>query len=187
MTRWGSLIGWESLRHVCSAASVGIALLDRPIKDVVVLEAFTDEEVAEELAQVRVIGSVIEAESAAVVEVDAEPLKGKEKSCELRMNVKLREKKKKKGSLVREAAAEELGGRGHLSLHDAVVLLLLCGSFETLPGEGTSKEVHENVAEGLHVVTTRLLCGSAKKSVSCVVHGSGEGAGKETDRRPSGC
>ena len=109
-----------------------LVLVDGPVEYVVVLEAFTDEEIAEDLAEVRVVGLVIEAEGAGVVEVD--------------------------GELVGEATAEDLSGSGHLLLHDAVVLLLLGSSLEALPGKRSTAEVEHNVAEGLHVVTTGLLC-----------------------------
>ena len=62
--------------------------LDGPVKDIVVLEAFADKQVAEELAEVRVVGLVVEAERTAVVEIDCE--------------------------LVGEAAAEDFGGGRHL-------------------------------------------------------------------------
>ena len=45
---------------------------DRPIKHVVVLEALPDKEISEELAQVRIIGLVVETEGAGVIEVDSE-------------------------------------------------------------------------------------------------------------------
>jgi hypothetical protein len=108
-----------------------LVLVDGPVEDVVVLEALTDEEIAEDLAQVRVVGLVVEAERACVVEID--------------------------GKLVGEATAEDLGGRGHLLLHDAVVLLLLGGRFESLPGQRATAEVEHDVPERLHVVTAGLL------------------------------
>ena len=108
-----------------------LVLVDGPVEYVVVLEAFTDEEIAEDLAEVRVVGLVIEAEGAGVVEVD--------------------------GELVGEATAEDLGGGGHLLLHDAVVFLLLGGRLKTLPGEGSTAEVKHDIAEGLHVVTAGLF------------------------------
>jgi hypothetical protein len=109
-----------------------LVLVHSPVEDVVVLEALTDEEITEDLAEVGVVGLVVEAERAGVVEVD--------------------------GELVGEATAEDLGGSGHLLLHDAVVLLLLSGRLETLPREAATAEVEHDVAEGLHVITTRLLC-----------------------------
>ena len=108
-----------------------LVLVDGPVEYVVVLEAFTDEEIAEDLAEVRVVGLVIEAEGAGVVEVD--------------------------GELVGEATAEDLGGGGHLLLHDAVVFLLLGGRLKTLPGEGSTAEVKHDIAEGLNVVTAGLF------------------------------
>lgn len=108
-----------------------LVLVDGPVEDIVVLEALTDEEVTEDLAEVAVVRLVVEAERAGVVEID--------------------------GELVGESTAENLGGGGHLLLHDAVVLLLLGSSLESLPGKGATAEVEHNVAEGLHVVTAGLL------------------------------
>ena len=89
------------------------------------------EQVAEELAQVGVVGLVVEAQGAGVVEVD--------------------------GEFVGEAAAEDFGGCGHLLLHDAVVFLLLGGCLQALPGERAAAEVEHYVAEGFHVVAAGLL------------------------------
>jgi len=52
-----------------------LILEDGPIKHVVVLEALTDEEIAEQLAQVAVIGLVIEAQSAHIVQIRGELLR----------------------------------------------------------------------------------------------------------------
>ena len=129
------LFSFLSLGLVGSGLSNGLSILlvlvDGPIEDVVILEAFTNEQITEDLAEVRVVGLVVEAKRASVVEVD--------------------------GELVGEATAENLGGGGHLLLHDAVVLLLLSGSLQTLPGQRSTAEVKHNVAQGFHVVTTGLL------------------------------
>lgn len=109
-----------------------LVLVDGPVEDIVVLEALTDEQVAEDLAEVGVVGLVVEAERAGVVQID--------------------------GELVGETTAEDLGGGGHLLLHDAVVLLLLSSRLKTLPWKGAATEVEHNVSKGLHVVTTGLLC-----------------------------
>jgi hypothetical protein len=131
----GLFFGLVSLGLVGGGLSDGLSILlvlvDGPVKDVVVLEAFTDKEVAEDLAEVRVVGLVVEAERARVVEVD--------------------------GKLVGEATAQDFGRGRHLLLHDAVVLLLLSSSLQTLPGERATAEVEHDVTERLHVVTTRLL------------------------------
>jgi len=111
--------------------SILLVLIHSPVKHVVVLEALANEEVAENLAQVRVVWLVVEAKRASVVEVD--------------------------GKLIWEAAAEDLCWGGHLLLHDAVVLLLLGGSLKTLPWKGATAEVKHNVSQRLHVITTRLL------------------------------
>jgi len=107
------------------------ATLDRPVEDVVVLEALTNKQVTEELAKVRVIRLVIEAKSTSVVQEDAE--------------------------FAREATAKNIGGCSHLLFHDSVILLLLGSGLESLPREGATQEVHEYVCERLEVVTTGLL------------------------------
>lgn len=108
-----------------------LVLVDGPVEDIVVLEALTDKEVAEDLAEVRVVGLVVEAEGASVVQVD--------------------------GELVGEATAEDLGGGSHLLLHDAVVLLLLGSRLQALPGKGATAEVEHDVSKGLHIVTAGLF------------------------------
>lgn len=113
--------------------SVLLVLVHSPVENVVVLEALADKEVAEDLAEVAVVGLVVEAQGSGVVEVD--------------------------GELVGEATAEDLGRSGHLLLHDAVVLLLLRSSLQTLPWQRSTAEVQHDVTEGLHVVTAGLLCG----------------------------
>ena len=112
---------------------LGLGPLDAPVEDVVVLVALANEEVAEELTEVRVVGLVVEAEGTSVVQEDPE--------------------------LVGETAAEEVGGSGHLLLHDAVVLLLLRGRLKALPWKGATAEVEHDIAEGFHVVAAGLLWG----------------------------
>jgi len=53
--------------------------------------------------------------------------------------------------------AQDLHWGGHLLLTDLLVLLLLGGGLQSLPGEGASVEVHEDVAQGLHVVSPALF------------------------------
>lgn len=110
----------------CVSGSLGnglgilLVLIHGPVKDVIILESLADEEIAEDLAKVRVVRLVIEAEGTGVVQVN--------------------------GKLVGEATAEDLGGSRHLLLHDAVVLLLLRGSLESLPRQGTTAEVEHDIA-----------------------------------------
>ena len=53
---------------------------------------------------------------------------------------------------------KDLGGSGHLLLHDAVILLLLGGRLQgPATAELATAEVEHDVAQRLHVVTTRLL------------------------------
>ena len=42
-------------------------------------------------------------------------------------------------------------------IHNAIVLLLLGSSFESLPWEGTAEEVHQHVGEGFEIVAAGLL------------------------------
>lgn len=49
-----------------------LVLVNSPVEDVVVLEGLADEEVTENLAEVGVIGLVVEAERTSVVQVDGE-------------------------------------------------------------------------------------------------------------------
>ncbi len=98
-----------------------LVLVDSPIKDIVVLETLTNEEITEDLSEVRVIRLVIKAEGASVVEVD--------------------------GKLVGETSAEDLSGSCHLLLHDAVIFLLLGSSLQALPWKGATAEVQHNVSE----------------------------------------
>ncbi len=117
-----------------AAARCGILLgvaLDTPVEDIVVLVTLADKEVTEELAKVGIIRFVVEAESASVVQEDAK--------------------------FVGEAAAKEVGGSGHFLFHDAIILLLLRGSLQTLPGKSATQKVHEDVSEGLEVVSAGLF------------------------------
>ena len=77
--------------------------------------------------------------------------------------------------LTRVAFAEHLDGGGHFLLADTFILLPLGGSFEPLSGQRTQVEVHENVAQRLQVVPSRLLCGE-KGQNTC---GDEERKGKE--------
>ena len=110
---------------------IGNTALDAPVEDVIVLIALANEQVTEQLAKVGVIRLVVEAESAGVVKEDAE--------------------------LVGETTAQKVGGSRHLLLHDAVVLLLLGGGLEALPGKSATKEVHEDVCKGLDVIPAGLF------------------------------
>lgn len=130
-----------SLVGLGNSLGVLLVLVHGPIENIVVLETLADKEIAEDLAEVGIVWLVVEAKGTGVVEVD--------------------------GELIWESTAEDLGWGGHLLLHDAVILLLLGGSLESLPWEGATAEVKHDISEGLHVVTTRLLY----KRVSVNKHG----------------
>jgi hypothetical protein len=124
--------------------SVLLVLVDGPVEDVIVLEGLANEEITEDLAEVRIIGLVVEAERTGVVQVD--------------------------GEFVGETTAQDLGRGGHLLLHNAVVLLLLGSSLQTLPGKRTTAEVEHDIAQRFHIVTARLL--DTEMSVDTGVTGS---------------
>ncbi len=99
----------------CNGLSVLLIFVDSPVKDVVILEPFSDKEIAEDLTEVRVIRLVVKAKGTSIVEIDSE--------------------------LVGEPTTKDLSRRGHLLLHNAVVLLLLGGSLESLPRQRAAAEV----------------------------------------------
>lgn len=43
---------------------------------------------------------------------------------------------------------------GELFLTDLLIFLFLCGSFETLPRQAGTIEVHQHITHALHIVTT---------------------------------
>ncbi len=60
------------------------------------------------------------------------------------------------------AVTEGVDGGLHLLLTDALVLLSFGARLETLPGEAASEEVHQHVAQRLHVVAARLFYRKSK-------------------------
>jgi hypothetical protein len=125
------VLGWLLTCGLGNGLGILLVLVDSPVKDIVILEALTNEEITEDLSEVGVIRLVVETKRTSVVEVD--------------------------GELVGEATAEDLSWGGHLLLHDSVILLLLGGSLQSLPRKGATAEVEHNVTKRLHVITTRLL------------------------------
>lgn len=67
------------------------------------------------------------------------------------------------GKLLGEAFAEVLDHGRLLLLTNLLVLLLVGSGLEALPGKASTEEVHEDMAQGLKIVTTRLL--SAKMGI----------------------
>lgn len=114
-----------------NSLSILLVLVDSPVEDVIILEALANKEITEDLAEIAVVGFVVEAQRSSVVEID--------------------------GELVGESAAKDLSRGGHLLLHNTIVLLLLSGSLKTLPRKRAAAEVEHNIAQRLHVVTARLL------------------------------
>ena len=66
-------------------------------------------------------------------------------------------------TLTGEALAELFDGRGHFLFADSLVLLSLRSRFQTLPGQRAAKEIHEHIAQRLHVVSPTLLCENEKE------------------------
>mmetsp|Transcript_21030 Transcript_21030/g.64943 ORF Transcript_21030/g.64943 Transcript_21030/m.64943 type:complete len:302 (+) Transcript_21030:373-1278(+) len=93
---------------------------DGPVVEVVVLEALAVEEFLEEPFDVRVVGPVLEAQRAAVLEVGPE--------------------------LGGVALAEGLRRRRHLAVHDALVLQLFGVRLQPLPRQRPADQVHQDVA-----------------------------------------
>lgn len=123
---------------------VFLVFVDGPVENVIVLEGLADEQVPENLPQVRVVGFVIETQGTGVVQVD--------------------------GELVGETTAKNLCGGGHLLLHDTVVFLLLSSGLQTLPGKRTTAEVEHDITEGFHIITAGLF--DTKVSVDTGITGS---------------
>jgi hypothetical protein len=116
-------------RLLVTSASATIVLdsLDAPIEDVVILVAFSNKEVSEELEKVRIVGFIVKLESTSVVKEDAK--------------------------LVGKTATETISGGSHLLLHDTIVFLLL----ESLAREGTAEEVRQHIGEGFEIIAAGLL------------------------------
>ena len=108
-----------------------LVLVDSPVKYVVVLERLADEEVTEDLAEIGIVGLVVESQGSSIVQVD--------------------------GEFVREASAQDLSWCSHLLLHNPVIFLLLRSRLQALPWEGSTTEVEHHVSERLHIVTARLF------------------------------
>eukprot|EP00613_Pedinella_sp_CCMP2098_P001113 CAMPEP_0171616764 /NCGR_PEP_ID=MMETSP0990-20121206/13681_1 /TAXON_ID=483369 /ORGANISM="non described non described, Strain CCMP2098" /LENGTH=463 /DNA_ID=CAMNT_0012181111 /DNA_START=224 /DNA_END=1616 /DNA_ORIENTATION=+ len=125
----GGPVHWG--RALSEAAALLLHVLHGPVEHVVVLEPLAVEELLEQALQVRVVGTVLEPQRAAVLEVAAE-LRG-------------------------VAFAQLLRGGAHLAVHDALVFLLLRVRLEPLPRKRASDEVHENVPKRLQVVAATLL------------------------------
>jgi len=105
--------------------------LNTPVEDIIILEPFSNEEVSAELAKVRVVRLVVEAECSGVVQENAK--------------------------LIGESTAEKIGGSRHLLFHDTVILLLLCRSLQALPWEWSMKKIHQDVSKGLEIIPASLL------------------------------
>lgn len=105
------------------------------------------ERLSEELAQVVVIGSILEPKVADVAEVLVELLCSK-----LALDVTNEHRRR-----TRKAVAKILDRGRLLLLPDLLVLLLVRRSLQTLPWQPSAQEVHEDVAESLEIITTRLL------------------------------
>jgi len=99
---------------------VALVVEDGPIEDEIVLIGFSEEEVLEHAAEVSVIGSVLETQRSAVVQIRDE--------------------------FTWEMFAQHLDGRAHLLFHNLLVLLFFHVGLESLPRKGTAVEVHEDIS-----------------------------------------
>jgi hypothetical protein len=105
------------------------------------------ERLGEQLTQVVVVGGVLKTKVADVAKVLVELL-----CSELALMISERIMKR-----TREGVAEILDGRGLLLLANLLVLLLVGSRLKALPWQSTTEEVHENVTEGLEIVSAGLL------------------------------
>jgi hypothetical protein len=115
----------------CSTVVVRSTPLNAPVKDIVVLVALLNKEVAEEFTKVGVVWLIIEMKRSSIVQKDAK--------------------------LVGETMAKKDRRSSHPVLHDSIVLLLFGGSLQALPRESTMKEIHENVSKTFKIVPTSLF------------------------------
>lgn len=98
----------------------------------------------EELSKVVVVGGIFETEVSDVSQVLVE--------------------------LFREALAKILDGSSLLLFTNLLILLLVSGSLQALPGKATAKEIHEDVTEGFQIVSSRLF--ASKMGIDTHVTGS---------------
>lgn len=120
----------QSARAVPVPLPVGLANL-HPVILSIFGNASLLERRGEKLTEVVIVGRVLEAEVAHI--------------CQIRHQ------------LLGETLAQLLDGRRLLLLTNLLVLLLISSSLKTLPGKTTAQKVHEYVAKGLEIVSSRLL------------------------------
>lgn len=161
------------------------------------------EEVPKQLAEVRVVGLVVEAQRAAEVKVCSKLSCGKQSQGQISDNTSTRTPENitspilrwKKSSSNKQTnkdvkptwicLAENLNRRGHFLLADALVLLPLGGRFEALPRQRAQIEVHENVAQGLQVISSGLLCGRTWSKVASAANRRKEGRTEKRTKQAS--
>ncbi len=115
-----------------------LSLDDIPVKHTIVFEALALKKVSEDALQVSVVRPVLKTQRLAVGEIIAE--------------------------LRREASAELVRVCGLFALQNALVLLLLGGGLEALPGQRAAQKVHQHKAQRFNVVATALF--NAQMSVN---------------------
>ena len=91
------------------------------------MKPFTNEELTEELAQISIVGFIIEAQRTSVTEESAE--------------------------FIRTCSAHKVRRQFCLALQSVAPLL----DFRIVPRKVTTKKVHKDVGEGLEIITVRLL------------------------------
>jgi hypothetical protein len=134
---------WVRLHRLPTLAVVEL----HPIVDAIFLLARILESLSKELAEVVVVWLVFESEVSDVAEVLVEFF------CRICQSWS----RKRTGLLAWESLAQILNGSGLLLLANLLVLLLVGGSLESLPGQASAQKVHENMAQRLQVVSSRLL------------------------------
>jgi len=113
------------------SAGSSLLLQHSPVEGVVILVVQRTEEDPKELPEIHVVWSLLKPQSTAVVEIH--------------------------GKLCWETFAQNFYWGRHLLLTDLLVLLLLGGGLQSLPGQTSSVEIHQDVSQAFHVVTSALL------------------------------
>jgi len=111
--------------------TVGLVVQDGPVKHKVVLVALSEEQILQKPAEVGVVGAVLEAQTATIVQIGHE--------------------------LAWEVLTEDLDWRRHLLLHDLLVFLLFGVGLEALPRQTSTIEIHEDIANCFKIVPPALL------------------------------
>jgi hypothetical protein len=66
-----------------------------------------------------------------------------------------------RSSCTREAPAQEGDRRGHFLLADEIILGLLCGGLDALPGQAAARQVDQHISQCFDIVASALFYNQA--------------------------